>query len=42
MPWGDRERVSLNVYEHITSRHRFDYGKRKGKKIFLFINTYSL
>lgn len=25
MPWGDRERVSANVYQHIMSRHRFDY-----------------
>ncbi|CAF2493085.1 unnamed protein product [Rotaria sp. Silwood2] len=25
MPWGDRERVSTNVYQHILGRHRFNY-----------------
>jgi len=28
MPWGNKEHVSANVYQHIMSRHRFDYGKR--------------
>ena len=27
MPWGDKNRVSANVYAHILNRHRFDYGK---------------
>jgi hypothetical protein len=25
MPWGDKDRVSTNVYQHILGRHRFDY-----------------
>ncbi|CAF0864443.1 unnamed protein product [Rotaria sp. Silwood1] len=25
MPWGDKTMVSSNVYEHIKSRHQFDY-----------------
>jgi len=25
MPWGDKNRASSNVYEHIVNRHRFDY-----------------
>ena len=27
MPWGDKERRSTNVYQHIMSRHRFDYSR---------------
>ena len=27
MPWGDKTMVTSNVYQHIKSRHKFDYGK---------------
>lgn len=27
MPWGEKDRVSRNVYKHILERHRFDYSK---------------
>jgi hypothetical protein len=35
MPWGDRNRTSSNVYQHIVGRHRFDYGKKK--QVFAFV-----
>jgi len=25
MPWGEKDRVSANVYQHIIGRHRFEY-----------------
>jgi hypothetical protein len=44
MPWGDKNRTSRNVYEHLVGRHRFDYSMQKS--IFLsfydelFLGTY--
>jgi hypothetical protein len=38
MPWGEKDRISSNVYQHILGRHRFDYGKIFLKK--KIINLY--
>jgi hypothetical protein len=38
MPWGDKERVSTNVYQHIVGRHRFDYGKIRQNLFICMIN----
>jgi len=43
MPWGDKTMVSSNIYQHIKSRHQFDYGKSTIfiiKFFFIFLDTY--
>jgi len=40
MPWGDKDRVSSNVYQHILARHRFDYGKISRKNIINLYDKY--
>ncbi len=34
MPWGDKTMVSSNIYQHIKSRHQFDYGKKNKIKFY--------
>lgn len=45
MPWGDKTMISSNIYQHIKSRHKFDYGKEKNiffiyLLYFFFLDTY--
>ena len=46
LPWGDKNLISSNVYQHIKSRHRFDYGKKKNNQtsenVFFFFFRFFL